>query len=123
MRCILIDPSTITIKEVETECSLQDIYNLIECSMVTCPLILANEDALYLDDEALLAAPPYYRFRYTVNGQSYTFTGKCLIIGTDNEGANEAAKSNLQDIIRSVEWLGVENEEIEPEIRFIPLSD
>ena len=95
MRAILIDPAKQTVTEVDYDGDYQSIYKLTDCTTFAVPYALENEDALYVDDEGLLNGPVNF---FTIGGYPEPLAGKCLILGTDEDGKSVAAKSDIDDL-------------------------
>ena len=95
MRAILIDPAKQTVTEVDYDGDYQSIYKLTDCTTFAVPYVLENEDALYVDDEGLLNGPVNF---FTIWGYPEPLAGKCLILGTDEDGKSVAAKSMIEDL-------------------------
>ena len=111
MRGILIDPLKKTVECVNVEGNLSEIYDLLGVECITI-VPLDFSDALYLDDEGLLV-PKNEQAYWRMKGSSQPFAGRGLILGTDEEGDNDDAVSDLKDVKASVIW--IDREAIDPE--------
>ena len=94
MRAILIDPAKQTVTEVDYDGNFRSINKLIDCQTFAVPYVLENEDSLYVDDEGLWGATHFF----TIEGYPEPLAGKCLILGTDEDGESVAAKSDIEDL-------------------------
>lgn len=88
--------------QIKIDQSLPSIYEALECFLfdVIRPK-LHKLDAIYIDDEGLLAEEPIGAF--SVKGYHGVFSGHGLVIGLDEEGAStnfETPLSYLKQIIK-----------------------
>lgn len=110
MKAILIDPDNKTVREVETTGLLNDIYRLLDCSMVECPVTYPNGDTVYCNEEA------WMEFKedepaagWMFNGFSYSILGKALIVGNNEEGESAEVKTRLSVIVNQIHWSSPES--------------
>jgi hypothetical protein len=96
MRAILIDARNKTVTEVQIAKGLQPMYDQLKCQTFTVPVILENEDTVYVDDEGLINGT--FDFFYAPKVYPTPLAGNALIIGSDSEGESVSAKSNIQDL-------------------------
>lgn len=110
MRAILIDPFKREVTEVNTDSSLDDIYNLIKCDTIT--VVPWDEDhALFLDDEGLLLAEENQAY-WRMIGSDQPFAGRGLIIG-DEYGDNREATLSALRVLTDIDFL--DPEEVNPD--------
>lgn len=88
---------------------LNDMYELLDCDIVTMPVILKNDDGLYVDDEALLREPADQHGAFIFSDYPFQpLFGHGLIIGCDDRGDQADALSNVEDIKSKVVFLDKE---------------
>jgi hypothetical protein len=106
MKAIKIDVIKKDIYEIDVTKGNEDMYLHLNCDTFTLPIILDNEDGLYVDDEALLREPEdqHGAFTFADYPSQYLF-GHGLIIGCDNKGEQTDALSDLETIKSKVEFL------------------
>jgi hypothetical protein len=109
MKVILIDPNTKTIQPLDVkwpENHLKEIYKLLTCSMIECPIDYENGDTMYCDEEAWITAARY-RGRplagFMFPDWSYAILGKALIVGSNEEGEDVDCKSAPEDF-SNIRW-------------------
>ena len=95
MRAILVNPKDHTITEVDYDGNYKSIYDLIDCRIFTAAITLENQDTLYLDDEGLLHGPTDF---FKIEKYPDPLAGRCLIIGSNDEGESVDAKSDIDDL-------------------------
>ena len=111
MKAILIDPANQTISEVETTGELHDIYRIMECNMVECPISFANGDTMYCNENFWLEVGDEEETRHFTGimmaNWSYPLMGKTLVIGNDVNTGDvkdvQTAVGFLQRTIRFVD--------------------
>jgi len=101
MRGILIDPWTKTVEEVDIDKGLDGIYKATDCTCITAPIILENQDTFFLDDEGLFKKNAMWQCDGH-RGYTFDFVGKALVLGSDREGDSVDAKSSIEDIAKRV---------------------
>ena len=97
MRAIYINVRDKEITEIELEKGIDAIYEKLECTVFTCPLIDTKGDSLYVDDEGLLndnSPGSFFHLGYPTQ----PLFGHGLIIGTDDEGESTDAKVSLENV-------------------------
>jgi len=97
MKGILIDPWEKRVSSIEVDKGLGALYDAMDCSCVTTPISFENRDSLFMDDEGRFRDNAFWEFE-DPRGQVWQFVGKGLILGTDEEGDSESARSELEDI-------------------------
>ena len=102
MKAILINPKLRTITEVDYAGTLESIYQLTECDCVDA-VGLPNGDSIYVDDEGLLHNPEFFFVLRHSPFQPLAGTG--LVVGINDEGADIACKSTLEQIIKQVTFI------------------
>lgn len=110
MRAILIDPFTRLIGEVDTDCSLDQIYDLLGVDLITV-VSFDKEHAMFLDDEGLLKLKEGMEY-FKVKGANQPFAGRGLIIG-DQYGDNRPATLTIEEVASKVTFL--DKSEVEPD--------
>jgi hypothetical protein len=105
MKAILIDPEFHAITEVEYGGSLQDIYELIDCTCIDAIRVNDSGDTIYVDDEGLYNSNFYWRYE----DYPHPIAGKGLVLGTDMAG------ESISPVLLTVERL-------ENSVRFITLQ-
>jgi len=109
MRGILIDAWSNDVREVtivEEADTLQQMYELIECSTVEC-VHLPNGNDLWVDEEGLLFLTQNSRF-FVYNGVM-PIHGRGLILGLDrNTGDCKSTKLKLEDVTDSVDFYSID---------------
>jgi hypothetical protein len=112
MKAIKIDVIKKDVYEINVNKGNEDMYKHLNCDLFTLPIILDNEDGLYVDDEALLREPEdqHGAFMFADYPSQYLF-GHGLITGCDNKGEQTDALSDLETIKSKVEFL--DNDKIE----------
>lgn len=125
IRGILIDPVKKLLKEVRVRKNdINDIYQTLSvslrasnkitgdvdvfhypCNVFCCPISFANNDALYSNDEGWLKERPEYQAGFTIgSGWAYPLLGRSLILGTDDEGGSNDAKSDIFELKNEITW-------------------
>jgi len=105
MKAILIDPDNKTVREVETTGHLNDIYRLLDCHMVECPITYSNGDTIYVNEEAWMEFnedEPAGGWMF--NGFSYSILGKALIVGNNEEGESADVRTPVSVILNQIHW-------------------
>ena len=97
MKGILIDPWTKSVTEVQIDKGLNPLYKAMDCSCITAPIILENNDTFFLDDEGLFKENSVW-FCLGHRGYEFRFVGKAVVLGGDEEGDSVDAKSSIDDI-------------------------
>jgi hypothetical protein len=102
---VLIDPTSRSIKlvEVSEKVSLNECYELIGCNLIE----MANpnsafvdwRDTLIVDEEGLLKEGQEF---FKIGGQAYA--GKGLLLSTTEEGDLTGCLSDLDNIVKSVQF-------------------
>ena len=110
MRAILIDPFTRLIGEVDTDCTLDQVYDLLGVDLITV-VSFDKEHAMFLDDEGLLKPKQEMQY-FKVKGADQPFAGRGLIIG-DQYGDNRPATLTVEEVASKVTFL--ERETVEPD--------
>lgn len=113
MKAFLINPLEKTITEVDhnrvsdTEKSLKDIYRLLDCDLIDVVRLNTVGDGIYVDDEGLLKSPSRDSFwaMPELYGEETAWTGKGLVLGSDEKGDSTAPKITLDELKRIVVFL------------------
>ena len=111
MKAIKIDAENQKIVFVEVSSDYKDIYVQLGlgCDIMTAPIILENEDTVYVDDEGLLRGPAKCGWTMSLSdGTFWKFVGNGLILGSNDEGESAPAKSTIEEIATMVGWMNEE---------------
>lgn len=103
MRAIKIDVASQTISEVSIN-DWREIAPAIGngCEYFSCPVVLENEDTIYVDDEGLFHE---ITGGFLMPNFSYPLIGNAIILGTNDEGESVDAKSTLEYIRANVRFV------------------
>lgn len=112
MNAYLIDPEARTISFVETDFSLQSIYNLLGCCLISSAAGQPNGDMLFVDDN--VSDDEHEAFRLG----SWEIYSKALVVGTDASGETISPKTPIQVYDAQINWLGVKS--FEPNVAVLP---
>ncbi len=108
MKAIKIDVVKQEVYEVEiTQGSLEDIYKELACRMFAMPFEHSNNDGLYVDDEGLLRDNLIGGFSYKHFPHQPLF-GNGLIVGCDDSGESDDAKTTVEEVKNDVVFLPVD---------------
>jgi hypothetical protein len=113
-RVILIDPEARSIKELQSDGSLDSVHELVGTDKLD-HFALAKYDSGgldygWLDDEGLISGEPVHAFLLPTGKDP--LAGRCLIVGADHYGVTCSARFPLAVLQRDVTWLGL----IRPEV-------
>jgi len=100
MNAYLIDPAARTISQVYTDFSLQSIYGLLNCNLITSAAGQPNGDMMFVDDN--VSEDEHEAFRFG----SWEIYSKALVVGTDPSGETVSPKTPIQVYDAQVCWLG-----------------
>lgn len=103
---ILIDPAarTVTRAEIEGGDTLRGMYRLMQCSLVEAIVYLnPQNDCLMGDEEALFKSGQRF---FTMSGFPQPIAGRCLIVGTDDEGDTVTPSVSVERVAANVQWVG-----------------
>lgn len=115
MNAYLIDPVARTISIVETDFSLQSIYSLLECSLITSAAGQPNGDMMFARDNVSDDGHEAFRFG------SWEIYSKALVVGRDSSGETISPKTPMQTYKTQVHWLGAKA--FEPNVAVMPFPD
>jgi len=103
-KAILINVEAQTITET-TIGHYSEIYKAIGngCNTFECPVILENEDAVYIDECGLYHDP---KGCFILNGWNYPLVGNAIILATDEEGDSADCKSTVEELKARVKFYG-----------------
>lgn len=118
MMAILIDPYEETIEVVDYSGDWKDISTLIGCDIFSTVYVDNSTDTFYIDDEGLFVENQKY-FKLTGNPQP--LAGRCLVLGTTDDGDSTDCVSSLEDIQDMVSWCP-EGTHVEPIMEVMGLS-
>lgn len=84
--------------------SLEEMYKLIGCKTIEAVRspILKGQDVIYVDEEGLLHEPSLF---FKIAGFAQPIAGNGLIVGTDSQGNSVNAKTPLDIVVRSVQFM------------------
>lgn len=103
MKVIKIDSLKEEVSVIEIDGSLESIYKELNCTMIEAPIVLDNEDTLYVDEEGLFVSEAKGGFMFSIYHSP--LMGNGLIIGSNDEGENVDVQSTLEDIKNKVTFL------------------
>lgn len=103
MKAILIDPKEGSVKQVEHDGSLQNMYDLLGCRTVDFVQTYPNGDGMYVDDEGLYVEDQHFFIHLNY---PQPIAGKALILGTDDDGGSIAPDVSVQEVNEMVRWIG-----------------
>ena len=107
MKAYLIDSVEKTVKEVNYDGTLDGMYKLMDCSMVSAPIIYPNEDTMFADDEGLFN-PENTKGSFKMKNWSYPIVGKVLVVGADRNGKSTDVKTPINYFTDNITWVGEE---------------
>ena len=123
MKAIFINSEKKEVTEIEIGKDYQDIYPYVApiSKLFTVPVILSNEDSLYVDDEGLLHGPVEYGFQFTAPDDTvWILAGNGLLLGGDDEGNSVDVKYPIGHIRKMVEWMDAnEMQDYQREVGFL----
>ena len=112
MNAYLIDPAARTISVVDTDFSLESIYALLGCRLISTAAGQANGDILFVDDN--VSDDEHEAFRLG----AWEIYSKALVVGTDEEGDSTSPKTPIEKFDAQVYWLGPKM--FEPNVAVLP---
>lgn len=115
MNAYLIEPVARTISVVNTDFSLQSIYALLGCKLISTAVGQANGDLMFIDDD--VSEDVHEAFRIG----SWEIYSRALVVGTDQEGETTSPKTPIEKFDAQVHWLGPKM--FEPNIAFLSWED
>ena len=109
-RVVLIDPEARLIRELESECSLDNIHELVGSDSIDSFGIAiydndGGRDMGWVDDDGLKDAKPVHAFMLPTGKDP--IAGRCLIIGANVRGETASARFPLPLLRQDVTWLGL----------------
>ena len=107
-RVILIDPEDRSIRELESDCSLDNIHELVSAPGIDSFGIALYDDGGrdmgWVDDVGLSGGKPVHAFLLPTAKDP--IAGKCLIIGANRRGETCASRFPIALLRQDVTWLG-----------------
>lgn len=104
MRAILIDTPARTIREVETDGALPDLYALIVCRYIEAYRWPSEPDHWFIcDEEGALKTPPLPRF--VISGFPAVLHGRALIVQANSQGDHISASLPLSEVTEAVRFI------------------
>jgi hypothetical protein len=95
MNAYLIDPTAMTVTQVEYNGDFKVIYTLIDADAFDCARFNREGDAVFVDDEGLINGKEQNFFK--INGYPTPLAGKGLVLGCDmNTGESISPSVTLQ---------------------------
>lgn len=110
MKAILIDVRNKCVQEVDVPDSLDDIYKVLECHIITCAYFNTDiSESLYVDDEALLKRPDELpgAFRISLYPSQPLF-GHGLVVNHNEEGERIDVTLTVSQVAEMVTFLSEE---------------
>jgi len=101
-RAYLVDPTTKLISQVFIK-DYMDIQRHIGCDMFTMACRLDNDDVLYVDDNGLIDNKTQDYFAMLDVYQA-PLAGRGLLVGSDAQGGDADARTNILDLAMMVKW-------------------
>ena len=98
MRAILIDPAARSVTEVETTAALDDLYRLLDCSIVE-RIRLGPRHNLWVDEEGGFKSRPRFQMR-SAGLAPLTIVGRGLLL--DQRGAGSVSCSLPLELVRQM---------------------
>ncbi len=116
MKAIYIDPTTRTIKEIECNGDIHEMYRIMQVDLVTVVHVTAKDD-LWLDDEGLLKTEDQDYFLWSDERSEglFVFAGKGLILGSTPQGETTDCKIGVEDVEHRLCWMDRESGRAEAE--------
>ena len=105
MHAILIDPVDKSIRAVETDGTLDDIYRLTGCANIE-GVVLSDRELVYVDEEGLLVDRPGPFF--VLAGHPHPIAGRGLILGYDASGESQPTELSVPEVFAAVEFPDIE---------------
>lgn len=104
MKSILINPFDRTIKVVDYDGKLKDMYKLIGCDCVDAPIRFENDDTMFVDDDGLYDSDNS-KGSIIMKGWNYPIVGKVLVCGCNEEGESVDVKTPIEFFEREIKWV------------------
>jgi len=104
MKSILINPFDRTIKTVEYNGGLDEMYRLMGCGTISAPIEFDNLDTMFADDEGLFN-PENSKGSIIMKGWSYPIVGKVLVCGCNDEGESVDVKTPIEFFEKEIKWV------------------
>jgi hypothetical protein len=108
-RAILIDPEARSIRELQSDCSLDSIHELVGAETLDHGRLAVRDDGGFdygwVDDDGLISGKPVHAFLLPIGNSP--IAGRCLIIGSDRHGETCGCRLPLAALFRDVTWLGL----------------
>ena len=102
MKTILIDPHTRTVIEIDHDGTLDNLYDLLHCNMVTVSYFEDSNDAIFVDDEGLLGNLAEQAFFQIDAGQP--LAGYGLAVSTDEDGETISPSITVEELEARITW-------------------
>ena len=107
-RVILIDPELRDIRELESDCSLDNMHKLIGADTLDSFGLAIHADRSrdmgWVDDNGLSGDKPVHAFLLPTSKDP--IPGRCLIIGANERGETRGAQIPIELLRQDVTWLG-----------------
>jgi hypothetical protein len=107
-RAILIDPEQRSIKELQSDCSLDSIHQLVGISTLDHFSIASYEDGGldygWVSDDGL-SGDPVHAFLLPISKDP--IAGRCLIVAADHYGETASTRIPVSLLQRDLIWLGL----------------
>lgn len=118
IKAILIDPVDCSTSYIDIDDNLKSFYSIMNCDLIDAQQI-GLDTVMYFDDEGKLKNDQRY-FQFTV-ANPIAYCGRCIVIGSDEDGGNDDVKIDIDVLTKQIEWLP-EGYSEEPYMEFIPLN-
>lgn len=84
--------------------SSNDISNHIGngCGLITAPIILDNEDTIYVDDEGMYND---YGGGFMMEDWAYPLVGNGVLLGSNEEGDSVDVKTTKEELEKMIKWV------------------
>lgn len=109
IKALKIDVVKQEVYYVDLKNGLDPIYDQIgnDCSTFAVPVILANRDGLYVDDEAYLFENRLVG-GFMLECTNHPLCGNALIIGTGYDGESQDCLTQIEEITNQIIWMSPE---------------
>ena len=115
---ILIDPIECSTSYVDIDDTLKSFYRILDCSLIDA-IQIGLDTVMYFDDEGKMKNDQRY-FEFNV-ANPIAYCGKCLVIGSNEDGGNESVDIDIDALTKQIKWLP-EGYSEEPYMEFIPYN-
>ena len=110
MRAILINPFTRTVSDIDTDASLDELYEFLQVEVITVMQVGASH-VMILDDEGLMKSKIEQEY-FQLKGMDQPLAGRGLILA-DEYGESRPATLSIKEVEDKVVWL--DKDKVDPE--------